>query len=80
MRLFACLLLLSCQVVAQSVIRETPSGNGTFFVDGIVYQYAAGANYTVVAAVHSVLNHKFLAVKVGFTTQVSIPSACVRMT
>jgi len=35
-----------------------------FYVEGIVYQYVAGTDYTVVAAAHSVLNRKFLAVKV----------------
>jgi hypothetical protein len=64
MRLLACLLLLSCQLLAQNVTRETSAGSGTFFVDGVLYQYSAAANCTVVAAVHSVLNHKFLAVKV----------------
>jgi len=29
-----------------------------------VYQYSVGRNYTVVAAAHTVLNHKFLAIKV----------------
>ncbi len=62
MRVFFCVLLLSCPLMAQSVTRE--ASNGTFFVDGIAYHYAAGANCTVVSAVHTVLNHKFLAVKI----------------
>ena len=40
------------------------AAKGMFYVDGIVYQYVAGTDYTVVAAAHSVLNRKFLAVKV----------------
>ncbi len=64
MRVFVCLLLLSCQLIAQQLTREVPRGNGTFFVDGITYRYTAAADCTVVAAAHSVLNHKFLAVKV----------------
>jgi hypothetical protein len=35
-----------------------------FYVDGIVYQYSTGSDFTVVAAAHSVINHKFVAVKV----------------
>lgn len=38
--------------------------HGSFYVEGIVYEYAATADYTVVAAAHSVINHKFVAVKV----------------
>ena len=63
MRVFLCVLLLACQMAAQSVNRDAPDGNGTFFVNGIVYQFATGTNSTVVTAAHSVLNHKFLAVK-----------------
>src|SRR5208337_466013 len=44
--------------------RREADGSGTFFIDGMLYQYAADVNCTVVTAVHSVLNHKFLAVKV----------------
>ncbi len=42
--------------------QELPEG--TFYVDGIVYQYESATDHTVVAAAHSVINHKFLAVKV----------------
>ncbi len=64
MRIFVCLLLLSSQLAAQHLTRDVSGGTGTFFVDGITYQYTSAAQCTVVAAAHSVLNHKFLAVKV----------------
>ncbi len=64
MRVFLCVLLLACPMAAQSANHDAPDGNGTFFVNGIVYQFATSANGTVVIAAHSVLNHKFLAVKV----------------
>ena len=64
MRTLLCVLLLSCQLVGQSISREATGDSGTFFVDGVLYKYATGANCTVVAAVRSALNHKFLAVKV----------------
>jgi hypothetical protein len=64
MRSFLCALLLVCPLVAQQLSRDIPESNGTFFVDGITYQYAARADCTVVVAAHSVINHKFLAVKV----------------
>ncbi len=60
-------LLLSCCLLAQnpsSNPQPSPPGGGMFYVDGIVYHYVAGTSYTVVAAAHSVLNRKFLAVKV----------------
>lgn len=62
MRAFFCAVLLAGSLLAQTVTREP--ARGQFFVDGIAYQYAAGANCIVVAAAHSVLNHKFLAVKI----------------
>ncbi|MGC2108796.1 MAG: hypothetical protein WA655_04720 [Candidatus Korobacteraceae bacterium] len=68
MRYLLCALLLVGSIFAQD---ETPvaaplpqSARGMFYVDGTVYQYVAGMDYTVVAAAHSVMNHKFLAVKV----------------
>ena len=64
MRSLVCVLLLICPLMGQSLSREAPGDSGTFFVDGVLYKYATGTNYTVVAAVHSALNHKFLAVKV----------------
>ncbi|HUI83616.1 MAG TPA: hypothetical protein VL240_05300 [Candidatus Binatia bacterium] len=66
MRYLIC-MLLGCSLFAQeqAPAAHDPAGsNGSFYVDGIVYQYAAGAEYTLVAAAHSVLNHKFVAVKV----------------
>jgi hypothetical protein len=65
-RQILCVLLLACPLFAQdgSPARpESQNRKGRFYVDGIVYQYASGREYTVVAAAHSVLNHKFLAVK-----------------
>jgi hypothetical protein len=67
MRHFLCTLLLCLSAAAQA---ESPGSqastvsNGSFYVNGIVYRYAAGADYAVVAAAHSALNHKFVAVKV----------------
>ncbi len=63
MRCFVCALLLGCSLLAQDN-SSSPAREGTFYVKGIVYHYLAGTDYTVVAAAHSVLNHKFLAVKV----------------
>jgi len=67
MRCFLCVLMLCGSVVAQVEPSAPPTsraGNGSFYVNGIVYQYVAGTDYTVVAAAHSVINHKFVAVKV----------------
>jgi hypothetical protein len=66
MRSVVCVLLLSFTLVAQTV---APDAGGTFFVDGIAYQYSAGASCTVVVAAHSVINHKFLALKVRVYNQ-----------
>ena len=66
MRYFLCAFFLCCSVVAQNQSSVSPNsnrGNGTFYVNGIVYHYVAGTDYTVVAAAHSVVNHKFVAVK-----------------
>src|SRR5208283_3216552 len=60
-------LLLGCTIIAEgeSSIPQSPNlGSGSFYVNGIVYQYVAGTDYAVVAAAHSVINHKFVAVKV----------------
>ena len=59
-----CVLLLVAPLCAQQITREPADAGGTFFVDGIVYHYAARNNCTVVVATHSVINHKFLALKV----------------
>ncbi len=69
MRYLVCVLLFSCSLFAQTPAEAPapqPSGvaTGVFYVDGIAYQYASGNDHTVVAAAHSVINHKFLAVKV----------------
>ncbi len=64
MRSWLFAFLLVCPLLAQEITRDPADTKGTFFVDGIVYQYAAGASCTVVVAAHSVINHKFLAVKV----------------
>jgi hypothetical protein len=67
MRCFLCAFFLCCSVAAQSQSLRSPNsnaGNGTFYVNGIVYHHVAGTDYTVVAAAHSVINHKFVAVKI----------------
>ncbi len=69
MRYLVCALVFSCSLFAQNQSEATapPSAGvfkGAFYVDGIVYQYERGAGQTVVAAAHTVINHKFLAVKV----------------
>jgi len=66
MRYFFCSLLLGSVLLAQQEyqpVQNFSNSQGTFYVDGISYQYAAGKDYTVVAAAHSAINHKFLAVK-----------------
>lgn len=66
MRYFLCCLLLTSALFSQQYQNAVDSAKskGSFYVDGIVYQYAAGAQYTVVVAVHSVINHKYAALKV----------------
>ncbi len=66
MRYLSCCLLLASSLCAQQypVASDSAKSKGSFYVDGIVYQFAAGTDYTVVAAVHSVINHKYAAVKV----------------
>ena len=66
MRFLICALLLTSSLVAQqySAAPDSSFEKGTFYVDGMPYQYAVGTEYTVVAAVHSVINRKFAAVKV----------------
>ncbi len=65
MRYLLCALLLVCSVFAQDEpLAPQKTQGGSFYVDGIVYQYAVGKQYTVVAAAHAVLNRKFLAIKV----------------
>jgi len=65
MRYVLCALLFVCSVFAQDqTLAPQKIQAGSFYVDGIVYQYAVGKEYTVVAAAHAALNRKFLAVKV----------------
>lgn len=65
MRYVLCALLFVCSVFAQDeTLAPQKTQAGSFYVDGIVYQYAVGKQYTVVAAAHAVLNRKFLAIKV----------------
>jgi len=66
MRAILCALLLASSLCAQqySTSPDSSQNKGTFYVDGLPYQYAVGAEYTVVAAVHSVINKKFAAVKI----------------
>jgi len=72
MRHFFCAFLLCFSVVAQGESPTPPESdarNGSFYVNGIVHRYAAGTDYIVVAAAHSALNHKFVAVKVRVYNQ-----------
>jgi len=69
MRYLICAVVFSCSLLAQnqSEVSAPPSAGvsqGAFYVDGIVYQYERGTDQTVVVAAHTVINHKFLAVKV----------------
>ncbi len=67
MRHILCWLLFASSLVAQqqyAIAPDSAKRQGSFYVDGIVYQYAAGSDFTVVAAVHSVINHKYGAVKI----------------
>jgi len=64
---FLCALLLGCSVApcGELSLPQAPrAGHGSFYVNGIVYQYAAGTDSAVVAAARSVINRKFAAVKV----------------
>src|SRR5271157_2338414 len=64
---FLCAVLLICSLIAEgesSIAQAANTGSGSFYVNGIVYQYVAATDYTVVAAAHSVINRKFVAVKV----------------
>ncbi|HLI64359.1 MAG TPA: hypothetical protein VKV05_13255 [Terriglobales bacterium] len=66
MRYVLCAWLFVYPLLAQQNLLSPPKaapGNGAFYVNGIVYQYIVGHDYTVVAAAHSVVNHKFLGVK-----------------
>jgi len=69
MRYLLCALVFGCSLFAQNQSEASPPPSagvfkGAFYVDGIVYQYERGTDQTVVAAAHTVINHKFLAVKV----------------
>jgi hypothetical protein len=67
MRCLLCALLISCSLWAQDQSLTRPDSSpteGMFYVDGIAYRYVIGSDYAVVAAAHSVLNRRFLAVKV----------------
>jgi len=67
MRYLLCALVFGCSLLAQdqtSTLQKSAGARGAFYVDGIVYQYAAGREFTVVVAAHPLLNHKFVGVKV----------------
>jgi hypothetical protein len=67
MRCFLSALLLCWSVVTQAespIPQASRTDNGSFYVNGIVYHYVAGTDYTIVVATHSVINHKFVALKV----------------
>ncbi len=66
MRCFVSVLLLCCGLLAEensSLPYATHVPGGSFYVNGLAYQYVAGTDYTVVAAAHSVMNHKYLGLK-----------------
>jgi hypothetical protein len=65
MRAIFCALLLAGSLFAQQEpTADSSNHKGSFYVDGIVYEYAASSEYTMVAAAHSVINRKFAAVKI----------------
>jgi hypothetical protein len=67
MRHIVGVVLLSCSLFAQTGRLITPAAvqnHGSFFVSGFEYKFVAGNDYVVVAAAHSVVNHKYLGVKV----------------
>ena len=67
MRCYFCVLLLVCSAFAAdstSIPDASRIRSGSFYVNGIAYQYFAGAECTVVAAAHAVINRKYLGLKV----------------
>lgn len=67
MRYVFCAALLVGSLLAQEPAPAPQAAspeNGAFYVNGVVYRYIVGRDYTVVAAAHPVVNHKFLGVKV----------------
>ena len=67
MRYCISIMLLGCGLLAQNsglAVIDSPHTRGAFYVNGIVYQFDVGKQYIVVAAAHSALNHKFMALKV----------------
>lgn len=67
MRYILCAALLCAFVAAQQSV-VAPAAHlhreGIFFVNGIDYHFASGTKCTVVVAGHSVINRKFLGIKV----------------
>lgn len=59
-------ILFSCSFFAQAqyITPAAEHNHGSFFVSGFEYKFIAGNDYVVVAAAHSVINHKYLGVKV----------------
>ena len=67
MRYILCAALFCSLLGAQdnlAVSPPSPRGDGMFYVNGIDYHFISLTNYTVVVAAHSVVNRKFLGVKV----------------
>ena len=67
MRYYLWVLLLGSSVLAadSTSIPELPHVHSdSFYVNGIAYQYLTGAECTVVAAAHSIINRKYLGLKV----------------
>ena len=69
MHQFFCALLLGSALLAQQQLPALPDlseAKGMFHAEGIAYHYTVGKDYLVVAAAQTVINRKFLAVKVRF--------------
>lgn len=67
MRYILCAALFCSLLGAQDRTSDSspsPHEDGIFYVNGIDYHFISGTNYTVVVAAHSVVNRKFLGVKV----------------
>jgi hypothetical protein len=75
MRYVLCAALLCSFLVAQeSVVAPGPvQREGIFFVNGVDYHFVSGANCTAVVAAHSVVNRKFLGVKIRIVNSGDTP-------
>jgi hypothetical protein len=67
MRCIGCVFLLTIALFSQELAnRPSSSGDpqGTFYLNGLAYEFMASANYTVVVAAAPILRGKYLGVKV----------------